>query len=545
MGMNMLEEISLAIRSAIPIAVSAPSSDEASTIELLYQAAKAAGFPLYVWTLDAGFRVAGINDDDELVLWAYNHDRLPSTHKLVAWDPPPGATFRDHSVGDAINYLVSGQRGLFAFVDIGEYLDQPVLRRLLKSVLPRLSSTAATNFAMVGQDIRLPDDLQGTIELIEIPLANEGQRLYEITALYPSFKKHNIPVPGVNDGVWPELLNAAATLSNRQIANATAKAVQQFGRLDLRAAAVYHEVKIGNLRRLGVEVSQPADTAIGGLRLMRDWIDRRAALFQSDGTYVPRPKGVVLVGHPGTGKSLAAKIIGEVLKVPVFKLEPDQLLGSLVGESEAKTKKVLQAISDAAPGVLWIDEIEKLFSGVGSGAGDSGVGDRVFGQVLQFLQDNKSRIFVVATANNISGLPPELTRKGRFDEIFFIDLPNCHDRKEVLSIHIRRWCAPDLVDAAEIDQMADVLATRTPGWAGAELAQLATEAAIYAVSDGRHGRIVVQDLIDALGLMKPLSETEAASFNLRRQLCSGFAPATQSESNGVSLRVRSFSGGPD
>lgn len=520
-----IKEVTALLRANIAIGLSAPSSDELSSFSFLLEAAKTCSLPLFCWRLDTGFQSVARTKQGGVAFYPYNAEELPDTHKLLDWAEPDD--WRGHSVGSAVNYLSTFPRGLFVFVDIHEYLQEPLLLRLLKTTAINLPSSSHTRLVLLGQSMQLPDDLRGIVRSVTMPLPIEQDRRAEISGLFPHFGD-KVESLTFDAPIWPALLNASATLSLAQIRQATQLVAQEYRGFDDRGIELYHKIKIENLAHLGVTVSEPPDAALGGLDRLGEWVDRRAPMFQIDNPFIPQSKGVLLVGCPGTGKSLAARVIGQRLKVPVFKLEAQQLMGSLVGESERKTAEVLAAIRAAAPGVLWIDEIDKMFAGAGKGGSlDSGVGDRIFGQILTFLQENRAPIFVVATANDVSGLPPELLRKGRFDEVFFIDLPNSADRQAVLEIHLRRW-AKDM-PAAKIMETALAMVSHTEGWVGAELAQLVQEAAFIAASRGEVGGLTIDDLRQANDSMVPLSKSEPDRLKAMRDKCEKFVRANAAE----------------
>ena len=182
--------------------------------------------------------------------------------------------------------------------------------------------------------------------------------------------------------------------------------------------------------------------SVGGLDVLKDWLTSREKAFGANAAAygLPAPKGIALIGIPGTGKSLTAKMIGRAWQSPLIRLDVGALFGSLVGESESRVRRALKIAERIAPCILWIDELEKALAHGGS---DSGTSARVFASILTWMQEKKSEVFVVATANDITALPPELLRRGRFDEIFFLDLPNRRERREIFAVHLekrrRRW----------------------------------------------------------------------------------------------------------
>jgi MoxR-like ATPase len=241
---------------------------------------------------------------------------------------------------------------------------------------------------------------------------------------------------------------------------------------------------------------------IGGCDSLQAWLDSRKKAFASDSARkfnLPEPKGVLLLGIPGTGKSQNAKVIAKSWGLPLLRLDAGKLFGSLVGQSESQTRQAIDAAEACSPCVLWIDELEKGFGSARGGSLDGGTSSRVFGTLLTWLQEKTKPIFVVATANNIAVLPPELLRKGRFDEIFFVDLPTAAERKVIAEIHLTRRNK----SAAEISVAA--IADATEGFSGAEIEQVIIDGMFTAFDEGR--KLKLDDIIAAASATMPLSRT--------------------------------------
>ncbi|HEU17560.1 MAG TPA: AAA family ATPase, partial [Methanolinea sp.] len=235
---------------------------------------------------------------------------------------------------------------------------------------------------------------------------------------------------------------------------------------------------------------------------------------------LPSPKGIALIGIPGTGKSLAAKMIAGLWRLPLLRLDVGALFGSFVGESEERTRRALSLAETISPCILWIDEMEKAFS---FGNGDSGTSQRVFASILTWMQDKTAPCFVVATANDITALPPELLRKGRFDEIFFLDLPGYDERREIFSVHLKkRKCLPEEFDL-------DRLAIASEGYVGAEIEQTVIDA-MYRAFNQEMRKITTGDILSALNAQVPLSVSQREVVaNLRAWLSEGRAVSASAE----------------
>jgi SpoVK/Ycf46/Vps4 family AAA+-type ATPase len=270
---------------------------------------------------------------------------------------------------------------------------------------------------------------------------------------------------------------------------------------------------------------------IGGLDLMKEWLWKRQKLFEDRGNAVrfgvTPPKGIVIVGAPGCGKSLTAIATASLLKVPLVKMEVGQLLGRFVGDSEANMKRALGLLGSVSPCVMLIDEIEKAFSGVGGEGEGNDVTTRIFGHFLTWLQESDKWVFVVATANDLSKLPPELRRKGRFDEVFAVDLPNVKERREIFEKKFKRK------NKLFSDSTLTSLAKSTEGYSGADIEAVVNEAILDGfLSEARE--ISMEILQGAVKRITPTSETMADKIRSTREEIRkiGCMPASKSYEGG-------------
>jgi SpoVK/Ycf46/Vps4 family AAA+-type ATPase len=249
---------------------------------------------------------------------------------------------------------------------------------------------------------------------------------------------------------------------------------------------------------------------VAGLDHLKAWIDRRRAAFLSTENSGDRPKGILLLGVQGSGKSLASKAIAGRLSVPLLRLDFGALYNKYIGESERNLREVLRTAEVMAPCVLWLDEIEK---GLSVGSGEEGTGRRLIGALLTWMAEHKAKVFIVATSNDISQLPPELVRKGRLDEIFFVDLPTAEVRREVFRIHLRKRG----LDPAAFD--LDHLAEASDGFSGAGIEQ-AVVSALYAARTGE-GQATTESVLAEIEATQPLSVVMDASIGALRRWAQG------------------------
>jgi SpoVK/Ycf46/Vps4 family AAA+-type ATPase len=261
---------------------------------------------------------------------------------------------------------------------------------------------------------------------------------------------------------------------------------------------------------------------VGGLGQLKQWLALRERAFTREAREygLPAPKGIALIGIPGTGKSLTAKMIAGLWRIPLLRLDAGALFGSFVGESEERTRRALALAEAISPCILWIDELEKAFS---FGSGDAGTSQRVFAHLLTWMQDKTVPCFVVATANNIAALPPELLRKGRFDEIFFLDLPDKEERREIFSVHLRK--RNFLPDEFDLDRLAEA----SNGYVGAEIEQTVIDA-MYQAFNQQMRKITTDDILSSLQSQVPLSVSQKETVEaLRTWLQEGRALSASSQ----------------
>ena len=383
------------------------------------------------------------------------------------------------------------------FRDLQLHLDQsdPMLTRRIKDML-RVAKANGHTFILLGCRLNLPAEIDHEITRIDFCLPDSNALATVLDGIIASAQ-----LPPMDSAVREGVLANALGLTTTEAENVFALSVVEMKAVDPHVIA---REKASTLKRNGlVEVVQTSTSLqdVGGLRNLKEWLKRRAGAFGASAKAygLPAPKGLLIVGIPGTGKSLTAKATASAFGLPLLRFDMGRVFGGIVGQSEANLRAVIQTAETIAPCVLWIDEIEKGFSGSkSSGGSDGGTSSRVFGSFLSWMQEKTKPVFVVATANDVSQLPPEFLRKGRFDEMFFVDLPDTSERQQIWGIVIARHGRK----AEDFDVAA--LAKSADQFTGAEIDAVFVDALYDAfLEDGREPSDV--DLVNAMARMVPLA----------------------------------------
>ena len=392
---------------------------------------------------------------------------------------------------------------LIVLKDVHGQLEDPEIISLLKYIAERNLYTDdyyATVF-IVSSKLCIPKELEDLVTVFDFPLPT----IDEIRTIMQRFAQDlNITVA---DDVLNEISRSFKGLNEFQIKQILNLAYQDGGCLNFEDKKLILTQKEQLIKKAGLLEMIPVREKIkdiGGLENLKLWLQRKAIIFnQMDQAIrfgVDVPKGIMIVGMPGCGKSLTAKATATLFDIPLVRLDVGRLLGKYIGESEENMRKALLLAEAISPCVLWIDELEKAFSGVGSGGGGSDVTTRLFGQFLTWMQEKESSVFILATANDISKIPPEFLRKGRFDELFFVDFPNKEERIKIIDIHLKKrgkWNKTLNIAA---------LAASTDGYNGADLEAIIKEAIETCFVEGRE-HLTDDDLKTAQKNIKSISRT--------------------------------------
>lgn len=437
-----------------------------------------------------------------------NNIASKSEKRLIIWSTTEG--FKDSSgkVIDggavdpfaALNFIINHNRpAIFLLKDFHPYMKDPVINRRLRDLKEYLDQLRKS-CVIISPVLEIPTELEKIITVIEWDLP-DLQVLDNVLQSIVEPMRENPKVDVTLSAEQKELvLKSALGLTLVEAENVFAKSL-------VKAKSFNPDIIIREkeqiIKKSGIlEFYQRIENldAIGGLDNLKSWLTKRTKGFteKSKEYGLPSPKGVMLIGIAGCGKSLTAKAIASLWKLPLLRLDVGKLFGGIVGESERNIRKAIKIAESVSPAILWIDEIEKGFSGIkSSGQTDAGTTSRVFGTFITWLQEKEDPVFVIATANDVTQLPPELLRKGRFDEIFFVDLPSKNERTEIFKIHLQKRKR----DPKKFDLKA--LVGLTIGFSGAEIEQTIIEAMFEAFSEDQEVKTI--DIMNAIDETIPLS----------------------------------------
>ena len=386
--------------------------------------------------------------------------------------------------------------GIYMLFDFHPYLENPLFVRTLKDIAQEYDKCART-IVLISFEVKLPAELEHLAARFTLREPDKDERHQIVMRTAREWARQNGKMPQVDVKAVGRLVENLAGLPLHDVERLTRQAIFNDGAFTEEDLAPLLASKYQLLNRGGT-LSFEADTArfaeIGGLRNLRRWIQQRKAAFDGSAPELDAPKGVLLLGVQGCGKSLAARAAAGVLGVPLVRLDFGALYSKWHGESEKNLRESLESAQALAPCVLWLDEIEKALS---TGEGDSGTSRRVLGAFLTWLAEQRARVFIVATANDITSLPPELVRKGRFDEIFFVDLPSPAARGEILAIHSKKRG----ITLSDADLQA--LTARSNGFSGAEIEQ-AIVSALY-TAHASNQAVNAAMIAGELSVTRPLS----------------------------------------
>lgn len=393
---------------------------------------------------------------------------------------------------------------IFIMLDLHAYLGDHTIIRKLRDLVENLKQTYET-LIILSPVLNIPVELEKDVAVIDFDLPGEedlNKLLEEITKIVGQSQEVKLELP---HEVREKLVNAALGLTYNEAENAFARAIVEDKSLGAEDVERILEEKKQVIRKSGLleyyHTSEALEN-VGGLEGLKEWLVKRTAAFSARAKDfgLPQPKGILLIGVQGCGKSLTAKAISSLWKLPLLRFDVGRVFSGIVGSSEENMRRAIHTAESIAPVILWIDEIEKAMSGVQSSSfSDAGTSARVFSTFLTWLQEKTKPVFVIATANNISLLPPELLRKGRFDEIFFVDLPRMAERKDIFNIHLKKR------NRRPEEFNLESLIHETEGYSGAEIEQ-AVIAGLYEAFD-ENRMLTTEDILKSVKESIPLSQT--------------------------------------
>jgi SpoVK/Ycf46/Vps4 family AAA+-type ATPase len=471
--MDVREELSILIRSRQPL-ISFVTGEEERGRDLVEALAQELGNrELFLWNSVAGFRRTG-----------------PGTNPLEEGRMDPLTALQ----------RIESYRGeaLFVLEDFHPFFDEPVLVRMLRNLLYSMRSAKKTAI-LLTHSFKLPAELRDDVPQVFLPLP-DYDALREL--LHEVCEGRDVKVDLTQDAE-EKLVKSALGLTENQARGVFIKSILKHQALNQSAIGLVLTEKQRIIKKDEVLEFFPARERIadiGGLDNLKDWLKKRDKAFSSRAKDygLPNPKGILIIGIQGTGKSLTAKATSALWRLPLLRMDMGKVFGSLVGESEERIRKALLLAETISPCILWIDEIEKGFASV-AGSGDSGTSARVFGTFLTWMQEKEKPVFVIATGNDIANLPPELMRKGRFDEIFFVDLPTYEERMEIFRVHLAR------VRPVVRNYDIPLLAGETEGFSGAEIEQAIINAMYNAFDDGER-EFTTEDILRGAREVIPIAK---------------------------------------
>jgi SpoVK/Ycf46/Vps4 family AAA+-type ATPase len=415
--------------------------------------------------------------------------------------------------------LEFAEPGVFILEDFHFFVDERsptaalVVRQLRDLVGP--FKAARKTVVLLSSVLKLPPELEKDLTVVDLEMPDEAELAAVLDETVEQVRDNPRVEVNLAEGGREKVVKSLTGLTRAEAENALAKVIVTRSRLDPEDVDLLLAEKEQIIRKSGMLefYSTPERFgSIGGLDQLKTWLRQRGRAFSEAARQfgLPNARGLLLVGVPGCGKSLSAKAVSAEWQMPLLKFDLGKVFGGLVGQSEENMRRALKMAEAVAPCVLWIDEIEKGLAGARGPGGDSGTSTRVFGTLLTWMEENDKPVFTIATANDIEGLPPELLREGRFDEIFFIDLPTPQERANILAIHLTKHHR----DYREFDLTRHIRAT--DGFSGAEIEQAVVSALYEAFAEREDAKLEDRHLERAISSTVPLSKSMGDRIALLR-----------------------------
>ncbi len=511
---KVLERLKVLIDSSTPIVVM-ETVEEVRAVRMVRAACSALNLAVFEWTIATGLARCGTNSTTAIEAGAFDpggyhsgqvNDLAESAKAL--YDSREPAKMLANLEGISID-------AAFILKDLQRHMDDPVVVRRLRDVGQKFATNRRT-VILTAPKIPIPPELASLVEFLELPLPDR-QRLRQIIdeVLVRVSKTHTLQRrldPGGLDAMAENLRGLTEEESERAISQAL---VTRYALCPETVTDVLEAKKALLKRSEMLDFVEVSDTlaSVGGLDNLKRFLAQRRGSWEEQARAfgLDPPRGVIILGVQGCGKSMCARAIAGEWKLPLVKFDTAAVYDKYIGETEKRIQKVFQVAEGLAPCVLWIDELEKVFAGSGpdSASADAGVSSRLLASFLSWMQDRKAPVFVAATCNNVSALPPELIRKGRFDELFFVDLPSQSERKQICGIQLtKRKRNP-------ADFSVDQVAAAARGYSGAEIESV-VQTALYAAYSQKQ-QLATQHLLEAIQATVPLSTTRAEEIEALRE----------------------------
>lgn len=411
----------------------------------------------------------------QLHTWSVTQGMVPTVRRASG---PVKATSLPGELEALAQIHESAEFTVFLLKDFHPYMKDTRVVRLLRDLANRLRGKAQT-LILVSPQLSLPTELEKDVTVIEFPLPGPEEIGAQLDGVVAAMHGNSQVDLNLSEELRESILRSGQGLTADEIESALARSLVEDRKFTIDKII---EEKKQIVRKTGMLEFYPSSSSmkdVGGHELLKDWLTKRSKSFTDAARDfgIPYPKGILIIGVQGCGKSLVAKAVSSAYNLPMLKMDVGRIFGSLVGQSEQNMRRAIAIAESLSPCVLWIDELEKGFAGMNGGVSDSGTTARVFSTFLTWMQEKTKPVFLIATGNNVAQLPPELMRKGRFDEIFFVDLPDTKEREEIFNIHLKkRNRDPKKFKVRELAEITD-------GFSGAEIEQLvvgALNAAFFA-----------------------------------------------------------------
>jgi SpoVK/Ycf46/Vps4 family AAA+-type ATPase len=529
---DALERLKILLSSSTPIVVM-ETVEEMRAVRLVRAACSSLNLATFEWSIASGLVRCGSDVGELVTESAYpaggaGHDQSGAQALYNSKEPAQALS----------NLEAMSLEAAFVLKDFHRHMDDPVVVRRLRDVGQKFSANRRT-VVITAPSITIPPELRSLVEFLELPLPDKlrlRQIIDEMSVRVGKTRtlKRTLDAAGID-----AMANNLRGLTEEEAERAASQAIVTRYGVTPETVTDVLQAKKELLRRSGMlEFIDPAGNdgpenlaSVGGLDNLKRWLAQRRDTWEEaarDFGLEP-PRGAIILGVQGCGKSMCARAIAGEWNLPLVKFDTAAIYDKYIGETEKRIQKVFRVAEGLAPCVFWIDELEKVFAGSGadSASVDAGVSSRILAAFLSWMQDRKAPVFVAATCNNVTVLPPELIRKGRFDELFFVDLPNQAERKQIFAIHLTRRKR----NPAEFD--LDRVAAAAKGYSGAEI-EAAVQTALYAAFSGKQ-TVSTQGLLDALRATVPLSITRSEEIEeLRAWAKLRAVPASVADARGVS-----------